>query len=130
MTRVTENDLFGRFFLGSETEAPFEGYYSTLECIRPLLGRSEWHENTTGTYINVAKNYNAVRLSFFCRNADLLPAVVDSFIKGQHLKQVSDPEVPHQVKISEGYQDHRGRHKAGLETSSSQVLFFRTAAAR
>ncbi len=116
LNRLKEGDLFGRFFLKASDGGSFRGYYCSLKAICPLLRSKEWLINVTGFYINVAGDFDAVRLSCFTSFPDQTREVVDSFVAEHGLKNIQDPEIPHCRKISEGYGGEELRFRRFLST--------------
>jgi len=53
LNRLRETDLFGRFLLKAPNGGRFDGYYRSLNAIRPLVRSKEWLRSVTGFYINV-----------------------------------------------------------------------------
>jgi hypothetical protein len=81
LNRLTEADLFGRFLLRAPGGGRFAGYYSSLEEIRSLLTSQEWAERVTGFYVNVAGDFDAVRLSYWTTSPEQTRLVVDQFVR-------------------------------------------------
>ncbi len=52
-SRISENDLFGRFFLKKPNGHRFENYFNTIAVLRFLLDSKDWNECVTGYYINL-----------------------------------------------------------------------------
>lgn len=116
LSRLTEADLFGRFFLRTLNGGRFDGYYCSLNAIRPLVRSKEWLKSVTGFYINVAGDFNAVRLSYFTSSPDQTRKVVEQFVARHGLKNIQDPEAPHHTRISEGYGGEELRFRRFLST--------------
>lgn len=116
LNRITETDLFGRFFLNASDRGPFNGYYDSLNAIRPLLKSDEWIKNVTGFYINVDGNYDAIRLSYFTASPDQTKKVVNHFVAEHRLKSIKDPEAPSSTRVSEEYGGEELRFRRFLST--------------
>ena len=65
LTQLRETDLFGRFYLKKPNGGRFQGYYESLNGMRPFLRSKEWLQSVTGYYVNVAGKQDAVRLSYW-----------------------------------------------------------------
>lgn len=102
-SRISENDLFGRFFLKKPDGIQYRNYYSTIVAICPLLHRNDWKECVTGYYINVAGDMDAVRLSFFTVDPQNALKCKDNFCLVNNIVEIQPCEHPHKTRISEGY---------------------------
>lgn len=116
LSLIKETDLFGRFFLKAPDGGRFSSYYCSLNAIRPLVRSKEWLKNVTGFYINVAGDYDAVRLSYFTTYSDQTIEVVDNFVAKHKLINIRNPENPHHEKISENYGREELRFRKFLAT--------------
>lgn len=114
--RITETDLFGTFHLRVPDGGRFAGYYSSLNAIRPLLDSGEWKKNVTGYYLNVAGDFDAVRLSYLTTSPEQTRQVVDAFVAERGLEYIQDPSVPVQARISEEYGGEELRFRRFLAT--------------
>lgn len=104
LSRLQENDLFGRFYLKVSGSRQFDTYFQTIDALKPLLNSKEWNETVTGYYINVAgNNMDTVRLSYFSSNADAVRNCAESFCRQHNIVESQNPELPHATRISEGY---------------------------
>ena len=116
-----ESDLFGRFFLKAGTSGRFSGYYESVDALRPLLADREWQDTVTGSYINVAGEFDAARLSYFV-HADCVDSVVscvESFTKVSGLVHVREPEHAHELAISAQYGNEESRFRRFLTVSAA-----------
>jgi hypothetical protein len=120
LNRLTEADLFGRFFLRAPDGGMFASYYSTLEAIRPLLRSEEWTEGVTGFYINVAENFDAVRVSYWTASPEQTRQVVDRFVKEHGLEFTKRPGAPGQTRNSDSYGGEELRFRKFL-TAYTQI---------
>ena len=121
LNRLTESDLFGKFFLRAPGGGRFAGYYSSLDAIRPLLDSEEWTENVTGSYVNVADdNFNAVRLSYWTTSPEQTLQVVDEFVRQYGLEYLRKPGVLSQTRNSDGYGGEELRFRKFL-TAYTQI---------
>lgn len=114
--KLTEEDLFGRFFLKASDGGRFSGYYESLDAIRPLIRSQDWLDSVSGFYINFADKYDAVRLSFFTANPKRVIETVEHFIAQNNLENTTDPEMPHHIRISEPYGNEELRFRRYLST--------------
>lgn len=132
LDHLTETDLFGRFLLKTPGGDRFSGYYRSLDAIRPLLYSEDWLGSVTGFYINVAGEFNSVRLSYFAPSPDLPQMAVDRFASDRQL-EVEIPEPPHHIKISREYGGEELRFRRflsmyapiGLEIMETDLLHAR-----
>ena len=115
LSHLTETDLFGRFILKVPGGDKFSGYYRSLDAIRSLLHSENWLESVTGFYINVAGNYDSVRLSYFTSSPDLLQMTVKRFANEFQL-EVKATELPEHVRISRKYGNEEIRFRRFLST--------------
>lgn len=101
--KISENDLFGRFFLKRPDGEKYHNYYRTIATICSLLQCNDWNECVTGYYINVAGDMDAVRLSYFTSDPQNTLKCKDDFCSANNVAEIQSCEYPHEVKISEGY---------------------------
>lgn len=120
LNRLTESDLFGKFFLTVPGRGRFAGYYSSLDAIRPLLESEEWTENVTGFYVNVAGDFDAVRISYWTTSPEQTRQVVDEFVTQHSLEYLREPGVPSQTRNSDGYGGEELRFRKFL-TAYTQI---------
>jgi len=92
--RVCESDFYGILFLQGADARPYDGYYSTISTLRPLLRYQDWTEHITGFYINAACNSTVVRLSYFSTTPDKVMDFVSPEIErvGLHIVKEVNPE--------------------------------------
>lgn len=101
---ITENDLFGRFYLRRlPNEGPYRNYYASIDAVRPLLEREAWQEYVTGYYINAYTGRDAVRLSYFTNHPEETVKTIRDFLAKNNMDQPSRSELPHAAKIAELY---------------------------
>ena len=115
LSHLTETDLFGRFILKIPGRDRFSGYYRSLDAIRSLIYSEDWLGSVTGFYINVAGNYDSVRLSYFTSSPDLPQMTVERFANEFQL-EVEVAELPHHVEISRQYGNEEIRFRRFLST--------------
>jgi len=99
---VRETDFYSRLFLRGQDHRPYEGYYTSLGAIRPLLASIAWKQHVTGFYINSACNYNAVRISYFSTTCESVTPFVKTEIGRIGLTVLKD-EKPESARVSEVY---------------------------
>ena len=98
------NDYFGTIFIKIDDSRAFYGYYSLIDCIRPMLDSVAWKSNTTGWYINCdGGNFNNVRISYFCKKNKDPRNVVKKFISDKLISLYEEMKPPQMVKVSMGY---------------------------
>ena len=120
-TPVSETDLFGIFHLRKGTTRRFEGYYDSLDAIRPMLRSSEWKQRVSGYYVNVSGDSNAVRLSYFTTSPPQSTNLVNTFA-AKHGLDVIESEYPHTVRIAEKYGGEELRFRGFLCTYAPIAL--------
>jgi hypothetical protein len=102
--RVTEKDLFGRFYLKKiPDEGRFKNYYASLGAVRPLLKSERWIKCVSGYYLNAVVMRDAVRVSFFTTHPDETTAVVEKFLAESSLEYSEEPERCRPANIAEPY---------------------------
>lgn len=101
--QLTTTDLFGRFFLQSPGPERIAGYFRTIEALRPFLRSAAWRESVTGYYLNIAGNFDTVRLSYFTVSPGDARKAVDDLCAGGTVRESLLEERPHPVVISEPY---------------------------
>lgn len=117
LSRLTEADLFGRFLLKASDGGRFAGYYRSLDAIRPLLYGEDWLGSVTGFYVNVAGDFDSVRLSYFTATPNCPRMVVDQFASENQV-QVQVLEPPLAVRISDDYGGEELRFRRFLSSYS------------
>lgn len=133
LNRLTENDLFGRFYLKLRGNTQFDNYFQTIDVLRLFLNSKEWAEVVTGYYINITGNMDAVRLSYFTSNPSGVANCIDSFCTSNNIINSQDPEIPHTTRISEGYGGEELRFRrylyaytlVGLDIMSADLVYAR-----
>jgi hypothetical protein len=68
--KLIAEDLFGRYLITAANSGRFNEYYRSLDIMPPLLNSQEWLSSVTGFYINVAGDFDSVRLSYFTTRPD------------------------------------------------------------
>lgn len=103
LSKLSEDDLFGRFYLKVLGNSKFDTYFQSVDALRPLLNSREWNEAVTAYYINVAGNMDIVRLSYFTSIADAVQSCLESFCQQNDVIEGQNRELPHSTRISEEY---------------------------
>src|SRR5579859_1235062 len=104
LSRLTVTDITGRFYLKlPQAGGRFAGYYASLDALRPLLAGAEWQAAVTGYYLNVAGDFDAVRLTYLTTTPEQVRAVVEAFAAARGLAQSQPPEPPAPSQISGSY---------------------------
>ncbi len=116
MENLTTDDLFGRFFFKCSDVRQFEGYYTCIELIRPLLKINEFVSSITGFYLNVSGASNEVRLSYFTNSELLTQEIVEKFVKENNNLVLIKSVKPKSKKISQGYGCEELRFRKYLHT--------------
>lgn len=114
------SDYFGRFWIKGKGFEGFQGYYSSLDSIRPHFFISDWVANVTGFYINhIDRNkYSGfVRLSFFSSAPTKSEEVVNRFVHSNNL-EIVQAESPNKNRISDPYGGKELRFRKYLSTYS------------
>jgi hypothetical protein len=103
-SRLTTSDLSGRYYLQLPAPGgPFEGYYASLEALRPMLEGEAWQAAASGYFVNVAGNFDAVRLTYFTPAPERLREVVEEFAAAKGLAQSQPLEPPVAATVAGGY---------------------------
>ena len=116
LNRITETDLFGTFHLRVPGGDKYAGYYSSLDAIRPLLNSEEWKENVTGFYLNVAGDFDGVRISYWTTSPERTQQTVDEFVAEHGLEYIRNPSTPVQTRNSQQYGGEELRFRRFLAT--------------
>jgi hypothetical protein len=116
LNRLTETEPFGTFHLRAPGGGRFAGYYSSLGAIRPLVGSQEWTEDITGFYINVAGDFDAVRVSYWTTSPEQTRRVVDRFLGEHGLEYIREPGEPGPTRNSDAYGGEELRFRKFLAT--------------
>ncbi len=104
LSRLTTTDLSGRFYLRRPGGGGrFAGYYSSLDALRPLLASAEWQAAVTGYFINVAGDFDAVRLTYFTATPEPMRRAVEAFAAARGLEQSQPPEPPVPAQVASAY---------------------------
>jgi hypothetical protein len=102
-SKISENDLFGRFYLKKPGGVKYGNYYSTIKVIYPLLQSDKWKQCVTGYYINVAGDMDAVRLSYFSPDPPKALQCKDDFCSANDLVEIKPSGYPEEANVSQGY---------------------------
>jgi hypothetical protein len=117
LSRLATTDLTGRFYLqASGSGGRFAGYYATLDALRPLLRSAEWQAAVTGYYLNVAGDFDAVRLTYLTTTPAAVQAAVAAFTAQGGLAESQPPEPPNPSQISGSYGGEELRFRRFLAT--------------
>ena len=116
LSRLSETDLYGRFYLKAPNGGRFRGYYHSLEVIRALVRSREWLESITGYYINVSGNNDIVRISYWTVSPEFAKKVVDRFGADHGLEHTRKPTIPEQTRNSDAYGGEELRFRRFLVT--------------
>lgn len=101
MSKVTEKDHVGRFFLRKKGLLQnMDCYFRSLIALAPFLRSDEWRLST-GYYIN--ERYNSARLTYFTNPEVDLLSVVKSFIINSDFEYAKPPEQPIFKRVSDDY---------------------------
>lgn len=102
-SRLSENDLFGRFFLKKPNGIKFDNYYNTIIELRSLFDSEDWEKYVTGYYINVAGDMDTVRLSYFTVDPQKVSKCKDDFCLSNNIVESQPLIIPHKTRISKPY---------------------------
>lgn len=117
LSRLTTTDLSGRFYLRAPgSEGRFAGYYASLEALRPLLESAEWQAAVTGYFINVAGDFDAVRLTYFTATAEAMREAVEAFVAARGFTQSQPLEPPASAQVASIYGGEELRFRRYLAT--------------
>jgi hypothetical protein len=112
LARLSTADITGRFYLQlPQGGGSFAGYFASLAALRPMLAGAAWQAAVTGYYLNVAGNFDAVRLTYLTTTPEAVRAVVEDYAAAQGLIQSQPPEpaAPSQISGSYGGEELRFR---------------------
>ena len=112
--RISETDLFGRFFLKKPNGGKYKNYFDTVFVLSALLEAKDWYESVTGYYINVTGNMDAVRLSYFTTDPEMVNKCKENFCSDYNIIEIQLPEYPHAIRISEQYGNEELRFRKFL----------------
>jgi hypothetical protein len=116
MEIVMINALFGRVFLRCADLRQFDGYFTCVDSIRPLLKSPDFESSTPGFYINVSGDFNSVRLSYFTNEQGKTERVIQEFLDRNRHIIILKREDAHVRKTSEGYGGDEARFRNFLHT--------------
>ena len=114
---MTTTDVTGRFYLQQPGGGGrFAGYFASLEALRPMLAGAAWQAAVTGYYLNVAGDFDAVRLTYLTTTPEAVRQVVEDYCAAAGLAQSAPPEPPNPSVISGSYGGEELRFRRFLWT--------------
>jgi hypothetical protein len=117
LARLATTDLTGRFYLQLPNRGGrFAGYYASLDVLRPLLAGAEWQAAVTGYYLNVAGDFDAVRLTYLTTTPERVRTTVEAFAAARGLAHSHPPEPPAPSQIAGSYGGEELRFRRFLAT--------------
>ena len=119
--RVSTGDAFGVIFLRLPGGSTLAEYYAALRVSAPLLRDPEWQGAVTGYYLNCARE-NALRLSYFTREADAPRRLASDFAARNGLELVGVPEAPAVTEVAASYGGEELRFRRFLVTYAPIAL--------
>ena len=103
LSRISAEDLFGRFYLKVPGNKKFENYYRSIDTIKPFLYSEEWLNTVNGYYINIAGNFDAVRLSYFTSEPERVLRAISGLKQRTGIIESQQAEAARKANVSELY---------------------------
>ena len=100
LSNLSENDLFGRYYLKVPGNTQYDNYFRSIDALRPLLRSKDWNKIVTGYYLNIGGNWDAVRLSYFTKNPAKVRSNVESYCSQNNIIESQIRELPWQKRCS------------------------------
>ena len=113
---LRETDLFGVHTFRSARVGTLDGYYASLTAVRPLVRGPEWASATTGFYLNVSGDFDAVRISYFAPSKEPPLRVLAEFGKQHALESLEPRTLPSQARVAAAYGGEELRFRRYLAT--------------
>lgn len=113
---LQESDLFGVHTFRSGRVGRLDGYYASLAAARPLVRSAEWTAATTGFYLNVAGDFDAVRISYFAPSAEPPRRALDEFGTRHALESLEPHRLPSPERVAAQYGGEELRFRRYLAT--------------
>ncbi len=102
---ILSSDHLGRFFVMKPNGERWNSYYKTIDALRPLFQKSEFIEVITGFYLNIAGDFDAVRITYFVNenNNERAVSVFKDYFKKTHLVEIKEHSFPNETVIARQY---------------------------
>ena len=104
--KVSTKDLFGLFFVRKNNGIKkWDSYYNTIESLRSLFKSIQFEKTISGFYLNVAGNFDSVRISYFVdeKKSEKAVEMFKLFFRDNGISETKEHEIPHENVISEYY---------------------------
>lgn len=122
MSKITENDLFGRFFLRTSGADCVDTYHRSVLAISPLVRSTEWNNAVSGWYINVTHGF-AARLSYFTTQPNAATIAIRSYLhRNKDVREYRRHDPPVKTEIAADYGGYELRFRRYLCTYSPIAL--------
>lgn len=102
---IAISDLFGIFYVRKPNGAKWDSYYETINALRPLFRDDVFDKAVSGFYLNVAGNFDSVRISYFVNktaSADSL-RILKHFFTDNGILEIQSYSAPHEDIIARNY---------------------------
>jgi len=114
LDELSEDDLFGLFFLKVPGATGLDGYYRALFAAEPLLRSPAWLEVVTGYYLS--RKDDSLRISYFADTCHSPAQVLDDFLSQNALEHTQVPKPPTNESVSAAYGGDELRFRGFLST--------------
>jgi len=120
--RISEDDLFGIFYVKKPDGVKWDSYYRTINALTPLLKDNEFYKIVKGFYLNICGNFDAVRISYFVdkANSEKAISILEQFFRKNGILEIKDAVLPKKIILARSYggeeYEERFRNFLALET--------------
>lgn len=121
-SKVSADDLFGRFYLKVPGNEKFTNYYRSIDALRPFLYGEEWLSAASGYYINTSGNFDYVRLSYFTHKPEKVFSAVTAMRQKTGIVESEEAEPPRRDNVSALYGGEELRFRKFLSSYSPIAL--------
>lgn len=109
MKDVSIEDLFGIFYVrksdGFKWESYYESYLRTIDSLRTLFDDKEFRKVVHGFYLNTAKSFNSVRISYFVDGKEIEKSntLFHEFFARNGIQEIYDHSIPQKAIVAREY---------------------------
>lgn len=102
---ISTGDHIGRYYVKKSNGGRWTSYYKTIDVLRPLFQKREFKKVITGYYLNIAGDYDAVRITYFVNeiNNDKAETVFRNYFVQNQLVEINEHNFPKKTIISRQY---------------------------